>query len=105
MSINELPYTRDEIPVEKIFTIDETEFTYRIIYNAIGDFYTMQIKDDTGAILYTTKLVYLNNALHGASAILAIISEIIPINRLENSDQELNLSNFDTGIFLIEKTD
>lgn len=79
MSWNELPYTADEVPVRKIFDIGGTQLNYELQYNAIGDFYTLKILDLEDNIIYTTKMVSANDALHAAKNLLDYDDEDIEI--------------------------
>jgi len=103
-TFNEMPYTLDEIPVEKIFKIDNTQFTYRIEHNETKDFYSLYVLDDENVILYSSKLVFDNDALHAGAAILNLISEIKPLNRVDSDAQQLNLSTFFSQMGIVAVT-
>jgi hypothetical protein len=75
-----LPLTNDEMPVSKIFTIENTYiFLYRI--NARHDRIYCEIRDQNDNILYTTRLVYAGELIHAVVADLDIgDNTIIPFN-------------------------
>jgi hypothetical protein len=80
MAVYELPFNASEIPVEKDFRINGTEFSYLIEYNEEKDFYTCIISDKEDNILLTSKLVYNGDLLHAGKVSLEITSEIIPFD-------------------------
>ena len=61
-----MPYTAREIPIAKVFEIENTEYTYLIERNDEHDFYTLTVMDAKDEVIYTTKLVYAGDALHAA---------------------------------------
>ena len=99
-----MPYTVEEVPIEKIFEIDNTQFTYRVVYNKTKDFYSLYVLDDENNILYTSKLVFDNDALHAGAAILGLTSEIKPLNREDSNEQFLNISTFNTRMAIVAVT-
>lgn len=89
-----LPYVSTEIPIGKVFDINNIEYTYQIEYNELYDFYTMTIKNQDDEIIYTTKLVYGNDALHAISTASAIGKKIIPYT-LKEKILNYNQDSFD----------
>ena len=89
-----LPYTAEEIPVKKIFILDETEYTYQVNYNSTLDFYTLYILDNEDNILFTNKLVYDNDSLLYSSPFLSPLDkQIIPFD-FAGGNVRLQVSNF-----------
>ena len=72
-----IPIDGAAAPVSFIVVIDDTEYIWTLQYNDENDFYTIEIKDDAGDVLYASKVVLDNNLLH-AGAILELTSEIVP---------------------------
>lgn len=64
ISIEYMPITFDEIPVQKNFTIGQNTYAFLFQYNKTYDFFTMTIKDEDDNILYVTKLVYGSSLYH-----------------------------------------
>lgn len=54
------PFTKDELPAKKTFTIEGIDYGLYIEYNSVGDFYTIQISDTAGNILLTNKITALS---------------------------------------------
>lgn len=96
-----LPITHDEIPVEKVFTLDGKNYAVEFNYNDIGDFYTISIRDEsTGDLLFTTKLTYLSKAIDAVIDGITMTHNIVPALPLDldsntNSDIEVTQENFD----------
>ena len=89
-----LPYTLNEIPIAKVFDIDDTTFTYEIQYNNNFDFYTLYVKDESDNIIYSTKLVYGNDAFHAFDISKRPDKRLKPYNVIETIDL-YNEDNFD----------
>jgi hypothetical protein len=92
-----LPYTADEIPTSKTFELEGKQYKYFIQYNDRHDYYTMTVRDSNDVILYTTKLVYLNDALHAGHCILDLLTQIIPFDVDENTTRA-SINNFGTVV-------
>ena len=90
-----LPFTEDvaDLPVSKIFEVDNTEYTYEIDYNETYDFYTLKITDANGDLVYSTKLLYGSNALHAINEAAGISSKIVPYD-LTGLNTRIETSNF-----------
>jgi len=88
-----LPYTLNEIPIAKVFDINDTDYTYQIEYNSNFDFFTMTVKDENDNILYTTKLVYGNDALH------AMNPDTNPGQRVKPYNVSETILNYDEASF------
>ena len=94
------PFTHDELPVEKIFNIDGENYAVSFEYNDVYDFYTMVISDaSTGDVIFTTKLVYLCNALDAVVEGIKIARKIIPaipsdMTAESPSDKHVNKNTF-----------
>ena len=86
-----LPFSRSEIPIAKIFDIGETDYTYQVEYNPNFDFYTLTVKDSNDNIIYTSKLVHGNDALHSIRPDLSPGQRLIPYSVIE----AVNLYNYD----------
>lgn len=98
------PFSSDEIPAEKIFTIDTVDYSLFVDYNSIGDFYTIQISDSDGNVLLTNKLSTLTAVNDCIINGLTIPNRIIPINYERPDDtRQVNESTFtDFQLYLLE---
>lgn len=95
-----LQFDADEIPVEKNFVIDGTEYKFLMQYNEQGDFYTLTIKDLNDNILITNKLTYLSPVNDSVIEGLNIKSKIIPVN-YDNPDLDLEVNKANFGLISI----
>lgn len=86
-----LEFTVDEIPVEKTFTIEGTDYKFLIQYNQYGDFYTCTIKTIDGVVLIVNRLTYLSPINDSVIKGLDIVSKIIPVN-YDNPDTDVNIN-------------
>lgn len=73
-----LPFTHDELPVQKTFCVDGTNYNIEVLYNDRFGFYTMIIKNLEDNVLLSTKLNYLTNALDALVAGLDLKRKILP---------------------------
>lgn len=96
-----MPYSKTELPVIKTFKIDGIEYQYQIDYNATADFYTLTVKDENETIIYTTKLVMGNDAMHAGHTRTGIASGIIPRN-FNKVIKYLNAESFDEVRLYVE---
>ena len=72
-----IPVKGSEAPISFIVVIDEREYIWTLLFNEDHDFYTIEIKDDAGTILYTSKVILENDLLH-AGKVLELTSAVIP---------------------------
>lgn len=91
-------FTFPELPVQKLFEIGDSSFTYRLEHNETFDFFTLTLLDENDVILYTNKLVYRNNYLiSGAHLLPEIDREIIPTD-IKNLIKVLNQESLDNPV-------
>ena len=95
-----LQFDSIEIPVEKNFVIEGTEYKFLLQYNSFGDFYTLTIKDLNDKILITNKLTYLSPINDSVIEGLNIKSKIIPVN-YDNPDSDLEVNKANFGLISI----
>jgi len=95
-----LQFDSSEIPVEKNFVIEGTEYKFLMQYNEYGDFYTLTIKDLNDKILITNKLTYLSPINDSVIEGLNIKSKIIPVN-YDNPDLDLEVNKANFGLISI----
>ena len=90
-----LEFTADEIPSEKIYNLDGTDYKFLVQYNTCCDFYTCTIKDMDNNILIVNRLTYLSTINDGVIKGLNISRKIIPVN-YDDPDNgfDINQSNF-----------
>jgi hypothetical protein len=75
-----MPYSASEIPIAKVFEIENTEYSYLIERNDEHDFYTLTVMDAKDEIIYTTKLVYAGDSLHAGHSRLGVDARIVPFD-------------------------
>lgn len=95
-----LQFTSDEVPVEKNFVIDGTEYKFLLQYNSYGDFYTMTIKDLSDNVLITNKLTYLVPINDSVVDGLNITKQIIPVN-YDDPDTNVDVNKANFGLITI----
>lgn len=95
-----LQFTSDEVPVEKNFVIDGTEYKFLLQYNSYGDFYTMTIKDLSDNVLITNKLTYLVPINDSVVDGLNITKQIIPVN-YDDPDTSVDVNKANFGLITI----
>jgi len=95
-----LQFTADEIPVEKNFVIEGTEYKFLLQYNSYGDFYTMTIKDLSDNVLITNKLTYLVPINDSVVDGLNITKQIIPVN-YDDPDTNVDVNKANFGLITI----
>ena len=95
-----LQFDSTEIPVEKNFVIEGTEYKFLMQYNSFGDFYTCTIKVLNDKILITNKLTYLSPINDSVIEGLNIKSKIIPVN-YDNPDLDLEVNKANFGLISI----
>ena len=95
-----LQFTSDEVPVEKNFVIDGTEYKFLLQYNSYGDFYTMTIKDLSDNVLITNKLTYLVHINDSVVDGLNITKQIIPVN-YDDPDTNVDVNKANFGLITI----
>jgi hypothetical protein len=94
-----LNFQNTEIPIAKTFEIEGKNYIAEIHYNKFGDFYTLYLKQESGEMLYTTKLTYAWETLH--AAIPNIFSQsILPFDSIDLetgtlSHDRIGKDNFD----------
>lgn len=94
-----MPYTTREIPIAKVFEIENTEYTYLIERNDEHDFYTLTVMDSKDEIVYTTKLVYAGDSLHAGHSRLGIGARIVPFD-YTGKNVVVNGATFGDGVRL-----
>jgi len=93
-----LPFTFDELPVQKVFEIGDSSFTYRLEHNETFDFFVLTLLDQNDVILYSNKLVYRNDFLNsGFYLVPEIDREIIPTD-IKNLIKVLNRETLDIPV-------
>ena len=99
MELTYLNISKSEIPCEKIFLINGTEYAFLFMYNDLFDFFTVTIKNMSGEIILSNKLSYMRNAL---SPVVEGITNVrlIPISLAEFESGEavhkrISTTNFD----------
>jgi hypothetical protein len=97
--VNYLPFNYDELPVSKIFAIDNTEYRYAIQYNSEFGFFTLTMIDENGDNIYSTKLLYGANAFHAIPETLGITSKLIPYD-LTGLNKIITPDNFGVAVRL-----
>ena len=95
-----LQFTADEIPVEKNFVIEGTEYKFLLQYNSYGDFYTMTIKVLSDNVLITNKLTYLVPINDSVVDGLNITKQIIPVN-YDDPDTNVDVNKANFGLITI----
>lgn len=95
-----LQFTADEVPVEKNFVIEGTEYKFLLQYNSYGDFYTMTIKDLSDNVLITNKLTYLVPINDSVVDGLNITKQIIPVN-YDDPDTNVDVNKANFGLITI----
>lgn len=83
-----------EAPVSFIVVIDDVEYIWTLQFNDENDFYTIEIKNDAGAVLYATKVILDNDLLH-AGIILGLTSAVVP--RDAQTGETLRVGEDDLG--------
>lgn len=98
-----LPFTKDELPARKIYTISGKDYGIYIDYNSVGDFYTVEISDTDGNILLTNKLTSLSVINDAIIAGLDITQQLAPVcYEIPNSSDPITSDTFDKfKIFLM----
>lgn len=95
-----LPFTSDEIPVQKVFEINDTDFTYRLQLNTTFDYFILTILDNEDNILFSNKLVYKNDVLISGKHLLpGIGKQIIPFDT-KNQIRVLNFATLNNPVKL-----
>lgn len=99
MDLAFFPVTAEEVPVAKDYDIG-TVYTFRFQYNAQRDFYTCEILDSDGVVIYATRITYLANLIHAEVDGLEFTKNLIPfdireLNATELLNETLNEANFD----------
>ena len=95
-----IPFFNTELPVQKVFEIEDTDFTYRVQHNSTFNYLTLTILDKDDNILYSNKLVYKNDVLiSGRYLFPGIPNKIIPFDP-KNKERVLTFETLDTPIKL-----
>ena len=95
-----IPITHDELPCEKIFTLDGTDYALEFRFNDVADFYTLSVSDEDGDLLFTTKLTYLTEAIDAVIEGIDMTRNIVPaqfadIDADEPTDTQVTKNTFD----------
>ena len=91
-----LPVRASEVPVSKVLTINNQKYTWVFFYNARHDFYTIQVKNDAGEIVYTSRVVLDDDILH-AIVTLGFTSKLRPKDPTGEATQ-VDSSNFGDAV-------
>lgn len=83
IELNFVPLTSEEVPIAKDLDLGGKIYTFEFLRNERFDFYTVQVKDADGAILYTTRLTYGNKLIHAVVSGLDYTIQILPIDPQE----------------------
>ena len=99
MDLAYFPVSADEVPVGKDYSLG-TVYNFQFQYNESRDFYTCEISDLEGNLLYTTRLTYLSSMIHAVVDGLEFTKNLIPfdvreLNATELLHEFLTASNFD----------
>ena len=79
ITLEYMPLTFDELPVEKTFTIGNT-YLFEFHYNERHDFFRVKIKDEEDNELYIAKLVYGGSVYHATVNGLELNQLIVPFD-------------------------
>lgn len=79
MDLDFLPFKHSELPAEKTFDIKGVNYAITIRYNDRFDFYTAEISDNGGNLLFTGKLTYNRNLIDAVVPGIDPTIKIIPI--------------------------
>ena len=90
----ELPIKGEDAPKSFIVVIDDRQYTWTLQFNDENDFYTIEIKNDAGTVLYATKVILDNDLLHAAT-ILELTSSVVP--RDAQTGETLRVGEDDLG--------
>ncbi len=99
MDLSYLPLTDSEVPVGKDYDIGNL-YNFKFQKNVSRDFYTCEISDTDGNVLYSTRLTYLSPMIHAVVDGLEFTKNLIPfdideLNATELLHEFLTESNFD----------
>jgi len=99
MKLTYLNILKSEIPCEKIFLIEGTEYTFLFSYNDLFDFYTVTVKDMSGEVIFANKFSYMRNAFDPVVAQLPRV-RLVPISLAEfersvPAHERISADNFD----------
>lgn len=99
-----LPFTKDEIPAKKIFTLSNKDYNIFVDYNSVADFYTVEISDLDGNVLLTNKLTSLSVINDCIIDGLDIVEQLSPVcYEVPDSSESMTESTFEKfKIFLVE---
>ena len=74
-----LDISADQLPINKYYEFEGTTYTFRLKYNDLGAFFTVEIYDTLNqTFLFSNKVVYGGNLIDSLLAPMA--SKIIPLN-------------------------
>jgi hypothetical protein len=95
MNFDYLPFTADEVPVKKTFSIGTVSYKFEIKYNDRYDYYMCYIYDIDDNLLYSAKLVLFGKLIH------AVVDGLdVPYDLLS-----MNLDQFFTNYMIDTKVD
>lgn len=99
MDLAYFPVSASEVPVAKDYDIGSV-YTFRFQYNTKGDFYTCEILNSTGEVIYSTRLTYLSPLIHAEVDGLTFTKNLMPfdireLNASELIHEFLTSANFD----------
>jgi len=99
MDLAYFPVSAAEVPVGKDYSLG-TVYNFKFQYNESRGFYTCEVSDLEGHLLYTTRLTYLSPLIHAVVDGLEFTKNLIAfdireLNATELLHEFLTASNFD----------
>ncbi len=98
INIEFLDISGDQVPVNKFYELDGTTYTFRLKYNDIGEFFTLEVYDTLNqTFLFSNKMVYGTNMIDSLNA--PFPDKIIPlsINILKGDQGTENITEESLG--------
>jgi hypothetical protein len=87
-----IPLQATEVPVIIQTIIDDLQYTWSVKYNEDNDFYSVDVQDEDGNVLYSTKLVIDNDMMH-AGIQLTLTSEVVPRDLVSGEAEAVGQAN------------
>ena len=79
MNLSYLPFSHEELPVQKTFEINGTNYEITLYYNDRFDIYTVTICDSNDVCIFSGKLTYFRNTLDAVVPGINADTKIIPL--------------------------
>lgn len=100
MELEYLPITHEELPVQKVFTLGNRNYSIEFLYNDRFDFYTVVFRNEQDEPVYSTRLNYLTDAIHAVVDDIDVSLQLLPMNiadmALEYPEiEQITADNFD----------